>query len=142
MKLNTVQKRKRLDCCVIFSVGAVVYTLSEILWRGHSHWTMTVTGGLCTLFIHLANRRLRQRGLLVRCLAGSGIITGMEFTVGCIVNRLLGWQVWDYSGQPLNIMGQVCLLYSVMWFFMSIPAILLSNLLDSTRRIREQLAFD
>lgn len=127
---------------MIFSVGAAAYTLTELLWRGHSHWTMTITGGACALLIHLANRRLEEKRLPVRCLVGSAIITGMEFTVGCVVNLLLGWGVWDYSDRPLNVLGQVCLLYSIMWFFISIPAIMLSNLLDSTRRPKETVLFE
>ncbi|MFQ9801704.1 MAG: putative ABC transporter permease [Clostridia bacterium] len=25
-------------------------------------------------------------------------------------------QIWDYTGQPGNIMGQICLPYGVLWF--------------------------
>ena len=127
---------------MIFSIGAVLYTVTEILWRGHSHWTMTITGGLCALLIHLTNRRMQGKRLVWRCLAGSGIITAMEFTVGCLVNLVLGWNVWDYSSMPFNIMGQVCLLYSIMWFFISIPAIALSTWLDSTKRVKSFVEFE
>jgi len=93
------------------------------------------------LLIHLVNKRMQEKGFILRCIAGSVIITFMEFSVGCIVNLLLGWDVWDYSSLPFNIMGQVCLLYSVMWFFISIPAIFLSTLLDSTNRKKENILF-
>lgn len=126
---------------MIYTAGAVVYTVAEVLWRGHSHWTMTLTGGACALMIHLANERLRDKNFFLRCCVGSGIITAAEFVVGCIVNLMLGWNVWDYSSLPLNIMGQVCLLYSIMWFFMSIPAVALSSWLEGTRRIKGKIVF-
>ncbi len=122
-----------IDNTKMFAIGAVAYTCTELLWRGHTHWTMTLTGGACALLIHLADKRLRQKRLAVRCLAGCGIITGMEFTVGCLVNILLGWGVWDYSRLPLNIMGQICLLYSAIWFLLSIPVIALSSLMERNR---------
>jgi len=58
------------------------------------------------------------------------------------VNIVLGWEVWDYSQLPLNIMGQVCLLYSGMWFFISMPAIWLSAWIDSTRRVKYSVVFE
>ena len=51
--------------------------------------------------------------------------------------------VWDYSGFPLNIMGQVCLLYSVLWGLLSIVAIPLYRFFFSwleTGRIRRRPA--
>lgn len=111
----------------MFALGAAVYPVVELLWRGRTHWTMSLTGGLCTLLIHLGNRRMRHRGLTARCGMGCAVITLTEFSVGCVVNRLLGWNVWDYSNSPCNIMGQVCLLYSGFWFLLSLPVVAVSS---------------
>ena len=138
--MNYVTLDKYKDCCAVFAAGSAAYTAAELLWRGHTHWTMTVTGGLCTMLIHLANRRMRHRRLSLRCLTGCGIITAAELVVGCVVNLWLGWNVWDYSGKTFNILGQICPLYCVMWFFLSIPAILLSNWVDA-RRPQQALVF-
>ena len=40
-----------------------------------------------------------------------------------IVNIILQWNVWDYSNVPFNVMGQICLPFSIIWFFLSLPAI-------------------
>ena len=53
----------------------------------------------------------------------------MEFITGAVVNVLLGWGVWDYSDRPLNLYGQVCLLYSLYWLLLSIPGCALARLL-------------
>lgn len=132
----SARRRERLkDCLAIFATGSAVYTGAELLWRGRSHWTMTLTGGVCALLIHLANRPMQRRGtpVVLRCLAGCGIITSAELVVGCIVNRLLGWGVWDYSGMRFNLLGQICPLYCVMWFILSFPAVCISSWLQRSR---------
>ncbi len=111
----------------MFTLGAAAYPVVELLWRGHTHWAMSLTGGICTLAIHLLNGRMSKRSLTARCGMGCAVITLAEFAVGCVVNRLLGWNVWDYSNVPFNIMGQVCLLYSAFWFLLSIPVVALSS---------------
>ncbi len=122
------------DNLSMFALGASVYPVVELVWRGHTHWTMSITGGLCTLLIHLCNRRMGSRSLLARCGAGCAVITCTEFTVGCIVNRILGWNVWDYSGTPFNILGQICPLYCFFWLILSLPVLAISSWLEHKRR--------
>ena len=57
------------------------------------------------------------------------IITGLELITGLIVNVWLGWDIWDYSDLPYNYKGQICLLYSVLWFFASSVAIVMDDFL-------------
>ena len=54
--------------------------------------------------------------LVLAALAGAAIITAYEFAVGMIVNVQLGWQVWDYSQIPGNILGQICPMFTGTWF--------------------------
>lgn len=112
---------------VLFAAGSGIYSLIEILWRGYTHWTMGVTGGLCLVLIHRADLMTAGQRLWKKCLIGSGIITSLEFVVGCIVNLWLKWNVWDYSGAPMNILGQICLPFSIAWFLLSVPAIFLGR---------------
>ena len=99
--------KKILDRALVFGTGASFYSLLETIWRGHTHWSMSLTGGLVLLTVYTAERRTHHT-LWRRCLRSAGIITAYEFVVGCLVNLRLGWQVWDYSSQPGNVMGQVC----------------------------------
>lgn len=114
-----------------FLIGAVGYSLLEILWRGFTHWTMAITGGSCMTAICWANRRLKGRNLWQRCLVGASIITAAEFLVGCLVNRKLHWQVWDYSEETYNLLGQVCLPFCLIWYALCIPVTLLSLRLNN-----------
>ncbi len=117
---------KLKEYLIVFSFGGIIYSLIEVIFRGFTHWTMTITGGVALLIIYITNINIKTRSLIVRCLAGSAIITALEFIVGCIVNRGFHMQVWDYSEEKYNVLGQICPLFSVLWFLLCIPATLLS----------------
>ena len=105
---------------LIFSVGGVGYGLLEILWRGYTHPTMAFVGGLCFLLIILINRRFTRKPLTFRAILCSCAISLVELISGFIINIILKLDVWDYSNRFFNIFGQICLLYSVLWFFLSL----------------------
>lgn len=104
-----------------FALGAVIYGLVEVVIRGYTHWTMAIAGGLVMVIFNFISRKTRL-GLISRCLIGAAVITAIEFAFGMVVNVALGWNVWDYSDKPLNLYGQICPLFSIGWFFISIPA--------------------
>lgn len=113
---------------VLFTFGGILYLLTELLWRGFSHWSMFFLGGVCFLAVGLINERTRESiPLLLRMTISSVIITALEFAVGWVVNVKLGLGIWDYSNMSCNIMGQVCLMYTAMWFVLSLGCILLNN---------------
>ncbi len=101
---------------IVFVLGGCAYGLLEILFRGHTHWTMVITGGACVLTMYYLQGALIELPLIAAATAGALIVTAYEFTVGMIVNVKLGWGVWDYSSMPFNIMGQICPVYTMMWF--------------------------
>lgn len=114
----------------LISVGGLLYLLIEVLFRGATHWTMFVVGGLCFWMIGLINEIIPwEMSFWKQCLIGALIVTAIEFVSGCIINLWLGWNVWDYSEMPLNIMGQVCLPFSIAWVFVSACAIILDDYL-------------
>lgn len=122
--------RNLLKYLFLFLVGATAYFLIETIVRGFSHPSMFILGGICFLVIGMLNEFGNGKmSLISQMLLGSVIITVLEFITGVIVNLWLKLNVWDYSGLPFNIMGQVCLLYSVFWFFISFLAILLDDFL-------------
>lgn len=114
----------------IFLIGAAGYSALEVLWRGYTHWTMSFCGGFCFLLIYFLNINLAHESMLYRALAGALVITATELVVGVTVNIILRWNVWDYSAVPFNFMGQVCLPYTVLWFFLCIPVLWLCTGLD------------
>ncbi len=117
------------NTCVFLS-GGIIYSLIEIAWRGYTHWSMTAAGGVCLLLIHFTSGRMRGKRLFFKCLASAGIITSVEFAAGVVVNIILGLHVWDYSARPGNILGQICPLFTFLWFLLSFPAVYFSALSD------------
>lgn len=111
---------------VLFLIGGRFYTWIEMLWRGYTHWTMFYLGGGCFVIDGLLNeyRFVWQQSLVVQSIIGAVVITVLEFITGCIVNLWLGWQVWDYSSLPFNILGQVCLYYFLLWIPLSAAGII------------------
>ena len=103
----------------VFITGACGYGLIEIIWRGYTHWTMEFVGGLCFLILYYVFDYMSEKPLVLKCLAGSLIITTVELISGILINIVFSLDVWDYSDMPYNFLGQVCLFYSVMWFFLS-----------------------
>ena len=109
---------------VLFLFGGIVYYLIEILWRGYSHWTMIILGGLCFVAVGLINNILPWNMVIeLQALIGAVLITSLEFVVGLIVNVNLGWDIWDYSNVPFNFLGQICLPFSLLWYMLSIIVI-------------------
>jgi len=122
--------RKCIKPAVLFVIGGAAYYLIEMLWRGHSHLSMFLLGGLCFLLIGGINNHYSwDLGFLWQCLIGAVIVTTLEFITGLVVNVRLGLDVWDYSNQPFNVMGQICLGFSLLWIPLSGVAVMLDDYL-------------
>ena len=107
----------------LWVLGGCLYYGFEVVFRGFSHWTMFVLGGICLLFCAKQGLWTGWREPLWKQVLWCTIfVTAAEFITGIIVNRWLGWNVWDYSDMPLNFMGQICLPYSLAWLLLSAVA--------------------
>ena len=106
---------------VLFILGGGAYVLLEHLWRGWSHISMFFLGGLC--FLAIGHLREADPGLSIpgQMALGAGIITAGELGAGLLVNR--DYTVWDYRGLPFNFLGQICLLFTLLWLPVSLAAI-------------------
>lgn len=113
---------------VLYCVGGLLYLMCEILARGFTHWTMFFVGGLCFLAVGAINEVLPwEMPFVLQCFIGSLIVTAIEFVSGCIINIWLGWNVWDYSGLPFNLLGQICLQFWFLWLWVCIPVIIMDD---------------
>lgn len=116
---------------IMFFTGGFLYCGIEIIARGYSHISMFLAGGLCFLLIGLIEFILGDSASIVSQMIFCGImITTVELVFGIIVNRHLHLNVWDYSGEQYNFQGQICLLYSNLWFLLSCPAIILHDYME------------
>lgn len=113
---------------VLLATGGALYVLLELAWRGRSHWTMFLLGGVCFVCLGMINEIIPwEMPLWQQALIGACIITGLEFLTGCIVNMWLGWDVWDYSSLPGNVKGQICPRFFLLWIPVAVTAVMLDD---------------
>lgn len=109
---------------VLAGCGGLIYVCIELLWRGYSHWTMAVLGGVCFLLVGGINNWFPwDMSLLLQGVLGGVVVLIGEFLAGLILNVHLGMGIWDYSNLPGNILGQVCPQFAVVWVLLSMAAV-------------------
>lgn len=126
--INLVIFMKSIKNISLFLIGGLLYYFIEVLYRGYSHYSMFFVGGICFFLIGLLNEFYTwDTAFVSQMFLSSIIITIVEFISGCILNIWLGLNVWSYYHMPYNLLGQVCLLFSILWFFLSAIGILLDD---------------
>ena len=120
---------KELILLIIFGI---TYCGIEILYRGRTHISMLFVGGLCAVLIGMINEITPKMNIFLQMFIGAVIVTIIEFISGYIINIILGLNVWDYSNLMFNYKGQISLIFTVIWFFLSAPVIYLD---DKLRKI-------
>ena len=46
---------KLLKYLSLGTLGGMIYVLIELMWRGYSHWSMFLLGGICFIALGLIN---------------------------------------------------------------------------------------
>lgn len=110
-----------------------MYAVLEIVWRGYTHWTMMLAGGICLCLLERIDAKV-PLSLPLRAVTGAAVITAVELLFGCVFNLWLGWQIWDYSARFGNLWGQICPLFFVLWFLLCLPVMTVLS------RLRERWA--
>ena len=102
---------KRLSEYLFFwTLGGTLYYSFEMIFRGFSHWSMFMLGGFCLVF----------------CIQ-QGIWTGWDSPLWLQV--LWCRHVWDYSDQPFQLMGQICIPFAVLFSGLCVVGIFLGSYL-------------
>lgn len=119
-----------LQYSLLFMIGGFAYGGIEILFRGYSHISMFIAGGICFILMGILNEvEDWDLSLISQMAISAGMITLVEFITGLIVNVWLKLGVWDYSELPYNIMGQISPTFTIIWFFLSLFGIVLDDIL-------------
>lgn len=117
---------------LLFLVGYCTYISIEVTYRNISYPIMGICGGLAILLLDKINDNISWNvDLCLQGLCGSALITFFELIIGEIaLNTSLLPVMWDYSNVPLNFDGVICLPFSIVWFFLSILAIFLADVIN------------
>lgn len=108
-------------------LGGLGYMALELLWRGWTHGSMFLLGGLCFVLIGNLDRLYQGMPLLFQSVLGAGIITLLELLTGLVLNVWLGLGVWDYSSLPYSFLGQISMTYFFLWIFVALGAVFLED---------------
>ena len=53
---------------LVFVLGGTAYAMMEILFRGHTHWSMALTGGACVVTLYILLDWLNGQPLVMAAL--------------------------------------------------------------------------
>lgn len=88
---------------------------------GYSSIYMFPIGAFLGVVLGLLNEKkvIAKLPVIVQALLGAAIITGVELLTGFVLNIVFGLNLWDYSHEPLNYLGQISLPHSIGWIIIS-----------------------
>ena len=112
---------------LLFCIGGLGYGFIEILFRGHTHWSMIITGGSAFLCLYIINNSFDKTSIYKKALVGALIITILELTVGLVVNKIFNLNVWDYTNTPVNFLGIISLPFCICWYIFSLISLKIFN---------------
>lgn len=98
-------------------------------------WTslwMFPIGGLCGVIISIFNEHPQYNKLKMwqQTIIGGSLITAVELFSGIFFNIFLKLNLWDYSHDKFNFMGQICLQNCIMWYLLSVVIVWLDDVLS------------
>ena len=114
--------------CILTSTGFIGYMIIELLFRGYTYYTMGLAGSLAFILIGLINELIPwELYIEIQMVIASLIVTLIELIFGSILLNVFNMRMWDYSDQFLNYKGYICALFSFLWLFVGLFAIVLDD---------------
>lgn len=116
---------------LFLTYGSIYFIIESIYKHKLTDWRMFLVGGMCAILIGLINNLFTfDTSFILQCLIGTLIVTLSEAITGYQFNIVEGLHIWDYSTLPLSYVGgQINILFSTFWFFLSGIAIILDDYL-------------
>lgn len=118
-----------MEYLFLFVLGGCSYGALEILYRGQTHYTMLLAGGVCMVLIFILDSKLHEK-MWKMMIMGGAVITTVEFLTGIIVNMVFNMNVWSYDGLAYNLFGQICPAYTLIWMALTLPAVFICRGVD------------
>lgn len=99
-------------------------------------WTslwMFPIGGFCAVLIGSLNDVPGYYNLKMwqKMIMGGSLITGIELLAGIFFNIYLSLNLWNYSHDKCNFMGQICFRNCIWWYMLTVVIIWLDDVLTN-----------
>lgn len=115
---------------IVFLIGGISYGYLELAFRGFTHWSMVMAAGLVFTSVYILGETLLSLPVFLAAFIISLIIIFYEYYYGLLLNLFFKWGIWDYSDLYLNLNGQICIAFFVIWYILSLFFICLIHLLN------------
>ncbi len=107
-------------------VGSFAGVIIELLWclvnkgyfesrSGLVYGPFNLLYGAGAVVLTVFLYRFRNRGSSISFLGGMLVGSVVEYVCSWAQEAAFGTRSWDYSSQPFNLNGRICLLYSIFW---------------------------
>ena len=100
----------------IFESTYVSLKQKRFVNRGFLRLPLYGSGAVMMLWVSLPF----QDSLILTYISGVIGATALEYVTGYVMERLFKIRYWDYSNQPFNVHGYICLSSSIAWGFLTI----------------------
>lgn len=113
-----------MNLFMMFLIGGLIYAGIEVSYDNTSHRAMILVGGLSFLLGGLTHQFLNTFGmpLIIQGFAIAIIVLILEYIGGRIFNS--DYSIWDYRNSPLNLSGQICVWFGLIWWLVISPVII------------------
>ena len=107
----------------------VVYaaaTTGQLVNRGFLNAPFSPVYGLAAVLFAIFLPELRSAPFFL-FLGGMILATGLELVTGLLLERVSHQKWWDYSEEPWNFNGHICLKYSLVWGLLALLCVFFLN---------------
>ncbi len=115
----------------VFFIGCFLGVIIERLWCfvrfgvfeprvGLIYGPFNLVYGVGAWALTMALYQFRNRSKLFSFIGGALVGSVVEYTCSWFQETVFGSVSWDYSNQPFNLNGRICLLYSIYWGLLGI----------------------
>ena len=105
---------------LLFVAGGIIFPCLELLWRRRTHVSMIFAGGISMLALYWIFLIFPALHIVFKSIISALFITVLELVIGIVVNLIMRLNVWDYSKLRFNLLGQICPLFTAIWFGLSL----------------------
>ncbi len=120
-----------------FVLGGITYFCMEVVFRAavsHKppHPLVIILGGAAFLIgIGVCRIPLKRPFNLLKPLLGGALITAWELVFGLFFNLYLGYNIWSYHGLRFELLGQICLGFSLIWVVAMLLIVILDHVVEN-----------
>ncbi|MDS0524731.1 putative ABC transporter permease [Clostridium sp. SHJSY1] len=96
-------------------VGYAFKNQKKFVNRGFLHGPLCPIYGACILSVILLLNEFKYSNIFLLLLFATFFTSLIEYLTGFLLEKLFKTKYWDYTEDPFNLHGRICLHFSLMW---------------------------